>query len=233
MTKTSLKFLLAIFIASALSSCAGVSYGYFNRHEVKFNEKPKVSLVVFVPSNFDLSVTSKGNEPNGAFKEEIVPKNQSFDDWKEKITISINQNSSLKASQFFDSLSQESQKKCGDNFNSFNSKWHEDGSDVVGSILCGNGEQDFLRIFNSQYGAILISYTTKAKPYDAKVYTPISVTDIKRLRNSFGFAFICEGGLGSCNAPKHNAESVFVPRQKLSFPSDNGLVLPSPPNTSH
>jgi hypothetical protein len=232
MTKTpfkrsQFKFLLAIFIASALSSCTGVSYGYFNRHEVKFSEKPNVSLVVFAPRNFDLSITSKSNEPNGAFKEEIVPKNQSFDDWKEKITISINQNSSLNANQFFDSLSQESQKKCGDNFSSFNRKWREDGSDVVGSILCGNGEQDFLRIFNSKYGIILISYTTKAKPYDAKVYTPISVTDIKRLGNSFGFAFICEGGLGSCNTPKHNAESVFVPRQKLRFPTDNKIIVTS------
>lgn len=225
--KPSFKFLLAIFIASALSSCTGVSYGYFNRHEVKFSEKPKVSLVVFAPRNFDISTTSKSNEPNGAFKEEIVPKNQSFDDWKEKITISINQNSSLKASQFFDSLSQESQKKCGANFSSFSSKWREDGSDVVGSILCGNGEQDFLRIFNSQYGLILISYATKAKPYDAKAYTLISVTDITRLRNSFGFAFICEGGLGSCNTPKHNAESVFVPHQKLRFPTDNKLIVTS------
>jgi hypothetical protein len=218
------KLLLAIFIASTLSSCTGVSYGYFNRHEVKFSEKPKVSLVVFVPSNFDLSVTSKSNEPNGAFKEEIVPRNQSFDDWKEKITISINQNSSLKANQFFDSLSQESQKKCGDNFNSFNSKWREDGSDVIGSILCGNGEQDFLRIFNSQYGLILISYTTKAKPYDAKVYTPISITDITRLRNSFGFAFVCEGGLGSCLGPTHNTESVFIPRQKLTPPNEERTI---------
>lgn len=222
---TSFKFLLAIFIISALSSCTGVSYGYFNRHEVKFSEKPKVSLVVFVPRNFDISATSKSNEPNGAFKEEIVPKNQSFDDWKEKITVSINQNSSSNANQFFDSLSQESQKKCGNNFSSFSNKWREDGSDVVGSTLCGNGEQDFLRIFNSQYGLILISYTTKSKPYDAKVYTPISVTDITRLRNSFGFAFICEGGLDYCNTPKHNAESVFVPRQKLKFPVDNKLLV--------
>jgi hypothetical protein len=94
----------------------------------------------------------------------------------------------------------------------------------MGSILCGNGKHILLRIFNSKYGLILISYTTKAKPYNAKIYAPISITDITRLRNSFIFAFICEGGLGSCMGPIHNTESVFIPRQKLTPPSKERII---------